>query len=167
MHPRAAELIRLHHLKPHPEGGYYGELYRSSSGVRPHDGRYPRPAMTVIFFLLTAGQHSRWHRVRSDELWHACEGHPLILFEMSADLRELQQVALGDGDSDARWIHVVPAGAWQAARSRGAYTLVTCTVAPGFVFEDFDFMRGVPEAADAVRAFGTLPRFGNDLAEML
>jgi predicted cupin superfamily sugar epimerase len=72
--PRASELIGLLNLEPHPEGGYYREIWRSGLETVPADGRGTRPALTLIHFLLPAGAVSRWHRVRSDEVWH-----PLIL----------------------------------------------------------------------------------------
>src|SRR4051812_10555811 len=70
MHPRASELISTLELQPHPEGGFYRELFRSSLVVAPVDGRGARTALTTIWFLLTAATWSRWHRVSSDEAWH-------------------------------------------------------------------------------------------------
>jgi hypothetical protein len=77
MDRRARELIDRLGLEPHPEGGYYRQLYRSTTRVVPDDGRHARAAMTTIFFLLTTGGQSRWHRVLSDEIWHFYEGEPL------------------------------------------------------------------------------------------
>ncbi|MBM3771472.1 MAG: cupin domain-containing protein [Acidimicrobiia bacterium] len=136
---RARELIARLVLEPHPEGGYYRQLYKSSSSVRTHDGRGSRAALTTIYFLLEAGQHSRWHRVRSDEVWHFYEGDPLELSIMTPECTEISTLVIGGTGATSR-VHVVPAGWWQAARPTGAYALVGCTVAPGFKFADFDFL---------------------------
>ncbi len=145
---RAAQLIETLGLQPHPEGGFYRQIFRSSIDVLPRDGRDGRPALTTIYFLLTAGGYSRWHRVRSDEVWHFYEGAPLDLWQISPDLERLDRIALGPLDEERRPAHVVPADHWQAARSTGAYTLVGCSVGPGFVFEDFEMLRAdAPEAA--------------------
>ena len=79
MHDRAAELIRELRLEPHPEGGYFREVFRSPQKVKPLDERPERSALTTIHFLLLKGQHSRWHRVASDEAWHFYEGDPLVV----------------------------------------------------------------------------------------
>jgi len=133
MHPRAAELIETLQLKPHPEGGYYREVFRSPEVVVPADQRGERSALTTIYFLLTDDTYSRWHRVRSDEVWHLYEGGPLEVMELDAECRDLSTF-------DVAPVHVVPAGRWQAARSLGSYTLVGCTVGPGFEFDDFELL---------------------------
>jgi uncharacterized protein len=134
---RAAGLIATLGLSPHPEGGYFGELYRSSVSVETRDGRGPRPALTTIYFLLPEAAVSRWHRVRSDEVWHFYEGAPLDLWSASPDGAQLDHYRLGPLDGPQRPVWTVPAYHWQAARSRGSYTLVGCTVGPGFDYEDF------------------------------
>jgi uncharacterized protein len=141
MDPRARHLIQELQLAPHPEGGFYREVFRSASTVRPEDGRSPRAALTTIYFLLTAGQHSRWHRVRSDEVWHAYEGDPLELLQAPPDCAAVDRVLLGPLEAGAQPSHTVPAGWWQAARPRGAFSLVGCSVGPGFDFADFSFLR--------------------------
>ena len=133
MHPRAAELIEKLRLELHPEGGYYREVFRSSDTVDPADRRGVRSALTTIFFLLTDDTYSRWHRVRSDEVWHLYEGGPLEVMELDAECREVATYEVAP-------VHVVPAGRWQAARSVGPYTLVGCTVGPGFEFADFELL---------------------------
>lgn len=127
---RPSELIRILGLQPHPEGGWYAEAHRSPA---PAGGRSP---VTSIYFLLTSGQKSRWHRIDADEVWHFYEGAPLELL-WSTDLRRCTRVHLGPVEGDHRPVAVVPPGSWQAARSAGAYTLVGCTVAPGFEFARF------------------------------
>jgi predicted cupin superfamily sugar epimerase len=141
MHPRADELIETLNLKPHPEGGFYRELFRSPESVMPSDQRGERAALTTIFFLLTAESFSRWHRVRSDEVWHLYEGGPLEVLEMDASCRELTTTRLAQVDAaGARPVHVVTAGVWQAARCVGPYALAGCSVGPGFDFADFQLL---------------------------
>jgi uncharacterized protein len=151
MHPRAADLIATLELEPHPEGGFYRELFRSATVVTPTDDRGSRAALTTIYFLLTADTWSRWHQVRSDEAWHLYEGGPLELLELdpSAHLLERYRLApVGDGDAP---VHVVAAGQWQAARSLGDYALMGCTVGPGFDFADFRLLVDNEATAAAVR----------------
>ena len=152
MTDRAAALVAGLRLIAHPEGGYYGELYRSDSVVHPADGRGQRPALTTIYFLLPEGAVSRWHRVQSDEVWHFYEGAALDLWMASANGRLVEQHRLGPLDGTQLPVLTVPAGRWQAARSRGAYTLVGCTVGPGFDFSDFALATNHPGAAAALRA---------------
>lgn len=146
MHTRAAELIRTLALQPHPEGGYFAQIYRSASTVTPDDGRGTRRALTTIYFLLVEGQTSAWHRVRSDEVWHFYEGDPLALTWTDVDgacevTQTLGPVDLASAGGGQVPVAVVPAGCWQTARPLGAYTLVGCTVAPGFEYEDFELSR--------------------------
>ena len=151
MDPRAAALIDRLALTPHPEGGHFAEIYRSSSRVQPADGRPARPALTTIYFLLVAGEVSRWHCVASDEVWHHYEGDSLELLSADARFESITRRVLGPVDGAARPVHVVPAGEWQAARTAGAYTLVGCTVGPGFDFSDFEMLDQRKDLADAVR----------------
>lgn len=146
-HPRVAELIRDLTLIPHPEGGFYAQVFRSSSKVEPADGRGTRAGLTTIYFLLPEGAFSRWHRVASDEVWHFYEGAPLELFELSVDLASLTRVTLGPLTGGQAPVHTVPAGDWQAARTTGAYTLVGCTVGPGFDFQDFTMLGDLSDAS--------------------
>ena len=129
MDPRAIELIETLDLEPHPEGGWYRQVFKSSERVRrTSDGVY-RSAITTIYFLLVEGTYSRWHCVQSDEVWHFYEGGALEL-----SIRGEEPVIL---DRENR-VHVVPARAWQSARPLSSYALVGCTVGPGFEFEDFE-----------------------------
>ena len=134
MPSEADRLIRLLALKPHPEGGHYRETFRDCGPVPAgRDAGLGRAYSTAIYFLLKAGEVSRWHRVDAAELWHFYRGAPLELrigreaYNLGADIDEAQVPQI-----------VVPAGAWQSARSLGDYTLVGCTVAPGFEFERFE-----------------------------
>ena len=147
---RVDELIRTLELAPHPEGGFYHEIWRSRDHVEPVDGRGSRAALTSIYFLLPAGAISRWHRVRSDEIWHHCEGAPLELLLIEPEDVLVEKVRLGPleaGQSPVQW---VPANWWQAARSLGEYTLVGCTVGPGFEYSDFELLSDQPKLAEAI-----------------
>jgi predicted cupin superfamily sugar epimerase len=127
-------------MQPHPEGGFFVEVHRS-------------PHLTEIFFLLRAGDVSRWHRVRgSDEVWHYHEGAPLELLTAGLDFERLDRHSLGPVEGSRRPIHVVEAGVWQAARSIGDYTLVGCTVSPPFDFANFDMLRDDAEVSARARA---------------
>jgi predicted cupin superfamily sugar epimerase len=139
---RADQLIRDLELSPHPEGGWYRRVHRSSLHVQC-DG-VPRAALTTILYLLRAGETSRWHRIDAEEAWHHYEGAPLRLWRASMDFHEVEELALGRASATSSPCHVVPAGAWQAARSLGDYTLVGCTVAPGFEFGGFSLLAGDP-----------------------
>ena len=149
---RSHALIASLGLIAHPEGGYYREVYRSPASVKPSDRREPRSALTTIYFLLTQGQFSRWHRVQSDEVWHFYEGDPLELLELDAAGRSLVRHRLGLVDGTGQLpVRTIPAGSWQAAQPLGAYTLVGCTVGPGFEFADFRMLADDRALADVVR----------------
>lgn len=148
MNARAQELIRLLSLRPHPEGGHYGEIFRSPDRVSAR-GR-DRAALTSIYFLLDHGERSRWHRVSgADELWTHLEGEPLELLELDP-AGALQRHVLGSIDAERRPQRVIRAGHWQAARPMGPYALVTCAVGPGFEFDDFALLASDPKAAAAL-----------------
>lgn len=139
MHERPQELISELRLQPHPEGGYFREVFRSAHKVQPLDERSARCALTTIYFLLTKGQYGRWHRVASDETWHFYEGDPLELYWIdSQDF--VHQEMLGTGASNVHPMCVIPAGCWQAARPLGGYSFLGCDVAPGFEFQDFEML---------------------------
>ena len=127
----AAQIIGRLGLLPHPEGGHYRETWRDREGV---DGRAHASA---IYYLLRAGEESRWHRVDASEVWHFYAGAPLALC-LSPDGRRIEDRVLGtDLEGGQEPQHVVPAGVWQSARTLGDWTLVGCTVAPGFEFAGF------------------------------
>ena len=142
---RAQELIKLLELQPHPEGGWYREIHRATATVSPADGRPERSALTSIYFLLERGQFSAWHVVASDECWQYCEGDPLELLMFDAGSGRTERVEVGPISGSRRSTSVVPPGVWQAARSLGEYTLVQCTVGPGFDFADFAMLRDSAE----------------------
>lgn len=141
MHP----LIEQLNLQPHPEGGYFAEVYRATETVTSPFNQHDRPTLTHIYFLLLKGQRSRFHLVAHDEVWNHYCGAPLRLLhiknetELNASLTcSSQEIILG---TSPHFAHVINANQWQAAESTGDYTLVGCSVAPGFDFQDFRFMR--------------------------
>lgn len=143
---RADDWIRRLHLEPHPEGGFYRETYRATGIIpaRPSFGG-ERSASTAIYFLLKSGQRSKLHRIKSDELWHFYAGDPLEIswIEEGGGLRRAMlgiDVERGEGPQV-----VVPAHTWfgamhcaSAPQGGHGFTLVGCTVAPGFDFADFE-----------------------------
>jgi uncharacterized protein len=150
MHSRAAQLIDLLALQPHPEGGFYREVFRSALRVQPEDGRPARDALTLIYFLLVDGGCSRWHRVASDEAWSWVEGDALELLRIDAGLAAFTRERLAAPAEGCEAAAVIAAGDWQAARTTGAYTLVTCAVGPGFDFADFEMLSDLPDLAAEV-----------------
>jgi len=138
----AAGLIARLRLEPHPEGGWYREVHRSTELIATARG--PRSALTSIYFLLEARQKSRWHVVASDELWHHVAGAPLELVTYSPETAEARHFVLGSPNDAREPTGIVRAGVWQAARSLGAWSLMACDVGPGFDFEDFRFVSGMP-----------------------
>ena len=125
----AAEIIRLLDLKPHPEGGHYRQTFKDSKTIEG-----ARAVSTAIY---SRGERSHWHRVDAVEIWHWHAGAPLVLDIATTKQRE--RIMLGsDLAAGERPQGIVPTHAWQAARSLGDWTLVGCTVAPGFEFAKFE-----------------------------
>jgi predicted cupin superfamily sugar epimerase len=125
----ADRLIQLLDLMPHPEGGHYRQTFRDSG----RDGSEGRGHSTLIYFLLKAGERSHWHRIDAAEVWHFYRGAPVELKIDGKLIRLGPAIEAGEVPQA-----VVPPGAWQAARSLGEYSLVGCTVAPGFDFATFE-----------------------------
>jgi predicted cupin superfamily sugar epimerase len=146
----ASDLVSKLALQPHPEGGWYREIYRSPTRVETARGS--RSALTTIYYLLQHDQLSRWHVVQADELWHFYGGAPLELLEYEPGVRRLVRHRLGaviaPTEGNATPVAVIPPGVWQAARSLGEYSLVGCTVGPGFEFADFEFVAAVAGHAE-------------------
>lgn len=130
----AEHLIDQLNLARHPEGGWFVETYRHAPG----DGT--RGACTAIYYLLQSGEVSAWHRVTdADELWHWYAGAPLTLEIAAPDGGGAVSHTLGPAVTDGQRPQIlVPANAWQSARSQGDWTLVGCTVAPAFDFAAFE-----------------------------
>jgi uncharacterized protein len=141
MNQQAASLIEQLRLEPHPEGGFYRETYRAPLDVdsKAHQGR--RSAFTIIYFLLAGDHYSAWHRVASDESWFFHMGSGVEVFSMvpsaGTGSSVLQAQTLG---ATGLFELTIPAGRWFAAKPLGpdGFALVSCVVAPGFEFEDFE-----------------------------
>ena len=127
----AADIIARIGLNPHPEGGHYRESFRDTRLI---DGR---AASTAILFLLARGERSHWHRVDAAEIWHYHAVAPLKLSLVDGATEEIVRLG-GDIHNGEVPQVIVPMRAWQAAESLGDWTLVGCTVAPGFTFEGFE-----------------------------
>ena len=133
---RIEELKASLQLQSHVEGGHYHRFY-------PPDGVGNvgvRRAMSAIHYLLEAGQCSSWHRVDAEEAWHFVEGDPLELLIYNPVTQRPDRYCLGPLTGGMHAMTVVPAGAWQAARPLGSYTLVTCVVAPEFEYEGHELL---------------------------
>ncbi|OWT80589.1 MULTISPECIES: cupin domain-containing protein [unclassified Achromobacter] len=135
------ELISRLALQPHPEGGHFRETYRSQERVKRSHGESTRSAATAIYYLLRGEERSTWHRIKSDEMWHFYDGAPLNVYVLLPE-DEVKVLCLGNPleHQGADFQALVPAGAWFAAACSVAdgYSLVGCTVAPGFEFEEFE-----------------------------
>jgi predicted cupin superfamily sugar epimerase len=128
----AADIIARLALQPHPEGGHYRETFRD-----PRTDGDGRSLSTAIHFLLARGERSHWHRIDAVEIWHYHAGHALTL--QIADDSGRRSIRLGADLANGEVPQaIVPAQAWQAAESSGDWTLVGCTVAPGFDFATFE-----------------------------
>jgi uncharacterized protein len=131
--PTAAEVVRILDLRPHPEGGHFRETFRDTQTA----GR--RAVSTAIYYLLARGERSHWHRIDAAEIWHWYAGSPLVLEVAASEAKAITRTVLGpDLGKGERPQAIVPARAWQSAQSNGAWTLVGCTVAPGFDFAGFE-----------------------------
>jgi predicted cupin superfamily sugar epimerase len=155
-HKKAEYYLNKLEMMVHPEGGAFSEVYRSNEMI---DGmalpaRFKgeaRSFSTAIYFLLRAGEFSAFHRIRSDELWHFYDGDPLEIVEINSG-GELSVTVMGrDLDNGQRLMHEVPRGTWFGSRvhDRGGFSLVGCTVSPGFDFNDFE----MPERNEMLRMF--------------
>lgn len=154
MHPRALELIDTLQLAPHPEGGYYRRVYESTKQVEVNG--VLRPALTSIQFLLTEGAGSRWHRVDAAEVWDWQEGSSVELLMYDAAAHALSRVQLDTSARGGQLLQVVPAGIWQSARTHGEYSLVNCSVSPGFVWSGLEMLDERSPLASKLRAAGGL-----------
>lgn len=127
----ADDIIARLQLSPHPEGGWYRQTWAGDET--------PRASGTCIYFLLKRDEASHWHRVDATEIWHFHAGAPLILRIAETEAGPLQAHSLGTDLANGELPQIiVPKGHWQAASTTGDWTLVSCTVSPGFVFDGFD-----------------------------
>ncbi|MFM7732615.1 MAG: cupin domain-containing protein [Cyanobium sp.] len=139
------ELIERLGLLPHPEGGWYRELHRSALQVRREGDGAARSGLTLIAYLLSGEEVSRWHRVAgADEIWHHGGGAPLRLWRLAPEGGEAEELMLGPLEHrrpEQAPVQVIPSLWWQAARSAGGWSLAYCCVGPGFDFADFVMLR--------------------------
>lgn len=136
-------LIERLRLAPHPEGGWYRQLHRSGLKVQTPAGE--RAALTTIYYLLERNAASRWHVVDADEVWHFYAGAPFELFIYYPGREQLSRRTLGSPAEGHDSVAVVTAGSWQAGRSTGSYSLMGCTVGPGFEFSGFQFVSALAD----------------------
>lgn len=132
------QIIKSLKLLPHPEGGYYKEMYRAEQKINLDDGK-SRNVSTAIYYLLENEDKSRFHRIASDELWFFHQGNPLEI--LSIQNGQLIKTVLGNNFENGEVPQtVIPAHTWFASRVKNSkgYALVSCTVAPGFDFADFE-----------------------------
>jgi len=144
----ASDYIAAFKMEPHPEGGYYAQTYQAAEVIAQAalPGRFggDRPYSTAIYFLLENQNRSALHRIQSDEVWHFYAGGPLIVYMIEPTSGTLSTIRLGsDMSQGAVFQAVVPAGYWFGAKPVGdshdlPFSLVGCTVAPGFDFSDFE-----------------------------
>ena len=137
----ANDWIERLELLPHPEGGWFKEVYRSHEQIMqdalPERFNGARTFSTAIYFLLNAGEISRLHRIKQDEIWHFYAGDPLLLHQIDTEGNHTEQLV--GCSAEASPIAIVPAGSFFGAEVTGnSYSLVGCTVAPGFEFADFE-----------------------------
>jgi predicted cupin superfamily sugar epimerase len=163
--PSAARWIRSLGLKPHPEGGYFAESYRSAGSVvheaLPAGFAGDRNFSTAIYFLLEDPAVSRLHRIQSDEVWHHYDGGALEIVSAGPDGRLTRQLLGKNSAVGEMPQQVVPAGHWFGARviEPGGYALVGCTVAPGFDFADFELADKKKLPPELLALSGSLQNF--------
>lgn len=151
MNPTVEALIQSYQMMPHPEGGFYKETYRSAlelDGINLQNGMQgKRSCSTAILFLLVQHSFSAFHRIKSDEVWHFYDGDPVDIHVIDPN-GKYELIRLGKNASTKEVFQaVVPAGAWFASKTAGAFSLVGCTVAPGFDFADFELAKAKTLAA--------------------
>lgn len=154
---RIEQIKHVLNMQPHPEGGYYCEQYRAASEIQSPVHSKLRSTLTHIYFLLTESDISRWHKVVHDEIWNVYEGDPLRILRLND--KGIEDSIIGDNIGDSigdsigdnskgkkehsigrDYYKLIPGGDFQAAETTGLYTLLGCTVAPGFDFEDFSYI---------------------------
>lgn len=134
------QMINQYKLDPHPEGGYFKEVYRSDENIdttskRSLNGK--RSLNTAIYYLLGSDDQSSFHRIKSDEIWHLYAGGPLDIHVLLPDKSYKKQTLSADSQ-DGSFVQIIPKYAWFAAKPVDKYVFAGCTVAPGFDFHDFE-----------------------------
>ncbi|HEY1870480.1 MAG TPA: cupin domain-containing protein [Chitinophagaceae bacterium] len=161
----AEEIIKKLELKPHPEGGFYKEIYKSRDFIEPNclDNKFndKRRFSTSIYYLLQAGDFSAFHKIKSDEVWHYYAGGDIILHLLDQQKGYQTKILSNELTGNGSFQVIVPANVWFAAEpSKGSpFTLAGCTVSPGFDFNDFELahkkqlLKQFPLHADLVNRF--------------
>jgi predicted cupin superfamily sugar epimerase len=135
--PDVQQIVKKLELEAHPEGGFFRRTYLSKQTCTNAEGK-TRAAASAIYFLIPEGHKSHLHRLKSDEIWHFYEGASLTVVQISPQ-GEVQKIKVGlDWEKGELPQYLVPAGYWFGSYSNGDYSLVGCTVSPGFVYEDFE-----------------------------
>ena len=152
MDKKSSEIIKQFKLLPHPEGGWFKEIFRSENYVTRKDGE-KRNNITGIYYMLLKNEISTWHRVNSaDEIWIYLKGAPLNLWCLDDGNKKLRKFRLDSNNP----IEMIPSGYWQAAKSIGLFTLVSCCVGPGFDFSDFQMLRNLEPSLRPTKALKEL-----------
>jgi len=146
------DIVKKLEMLPHPEGGYYKETYRSEMVEAFQGFSSGRSLKTAIYYLLEKGDFSAFHKIKSDEMWHFYGGHPLEVVEITTGGHLKKTIIGNDVLANQQPQYVVKAGHWFGSRSLGDYSLVGCTVSPGFDFQDF-------EMAERERLIADYPNF--------
>lgn len=157
------EIIEKLNLTKHPEGGYYSETYRSSSGYSEINESTPRAFSSCIYYLLESGDKSMFHRIKQDEMWHFYAGSNLEIHTISAD-GEYTKSIIGNSEGIFNFQKMILANTWMAATPIDAdsFTLIGCTVAPAFEFRDFELavreslLGEFPNLTDVINQFTKL-----------
>jgi len=146
------EIIKKFNLSPHPEGGWFREIVRSKNSLIREDGQF-RNFITGIYYLLERDAKSAWHRVNNaDEIWIYLRGDPLNLWCLDNNNKLIRNLILDSNNP----VEMIPSGFWQAAKSTGEFTLVSCCVGPGFDFKDFELLRNTNHSSRLDKAINDL-----------
>ena len=140
------EIIKDLNLSPHDEGGFFRQTYKSELIVKPAKESYVRSSVTHIYYFLSKGMHSIFHKVKHDEIWNLYGGEGVKLYIYDAESNKIEERTLSK--KNLNFHTVVARNLWQAAEPVGDYVLVGCTVAPGWESEDEEYLSEHPEVAE-------------------
>jgi predicted cupin superfamily sugar epimerase len=142
-------LIKTLELQPHPEGGFYREMHRSNKKIKDFQTLEDKSAYTTIYYLLSGGDFSAWHRIQSDESWFHHLGCDLLVYYFDEN-RALQTIQIGMESMNLQ--ATIPANTWFAAKplDENGFCLVSCAVAPGFLFSEFE----IAQAQELIEQYG-------------
>jgi predicted cupin superfamily sugar epimerase len=140
------EIINVLNLSPHDEGGFFRQTYKSELIVKPAKESYARSSVTHIYYFLSKGMYSIFHKVKHDEIWNLYDGEGVKLYIYDAENKKIEERILSK--ENLNFHTVVPGNLWQAAEPSGDYVLVGCTVAPGWESEDEEYLSEHPEVVE-------------------